>query len=134
MSDTTTPHADFTPLPADARMDGYYIGFDRTGCDPVDAILSAIAIAGKGSHNTDGWNDESTYYANWPGLPDVGAEATANDLIQKTAERAAREIAAHDRAVSAKAFDEAVAMCCTMAGLRNINWPNPYRDAAEATS
>jgi hypothetical protein len=89
------PEPDFTPLPVDARMDGYYIGFDRTGCDPVDAILSAVAIAGKGSHSTDGWNDESAYYANRPGLPDVGPEATANELIQKTAERSAREITAH---------------------------------------
>jgi hypothetical protein len=86
----------YTPLPPDARMEGYYIGFDRTGCDPVDAILSAVAIAGKGSHSTEGWNDQSDYYANRPGLPDLGPETTANELIQKTADRAAREIA--DRA------------------------------------
>lgn len=122
---------DFTPLPPDARMDGYYIGFDRTGCDPVDAILSAVAIAGKGSHSTDGWNNESSYYAGRPGMPDIGPEPSANDLIQKTAERSAREIAVHDTNVAARAYDEAVAMCCQFLGVPNVNWPNPYRTQTE---
>lgn len=79
------------PLPEDARMDGYYIGFDRTGPGTVDAILSAVAIAGKGSHSTDGWNDDggAWYYSASDHLPDADC---ANDLIQRTAERSATQV------------------------------------------
>lgn len=28
----------------------------------------------------------------------------------------------------AKAYDEAVAMCCEFLGVPNVNWPNPYRE------
>lgn len=44
--------------PQTARhLNGYYYGFTSTGNDAVDAILEAVAIAGHGSHHTDGWND-----------------------------------------------------------------------------
>jgi len=48
-------------------------------------------------------------------------------------------LAARDREVQAKAYDEAVAMCCEFLGVPNVNWPNPYRETvhvpvtAEAT-
>lgn len=32
-----------------------------------------------------------------------------------------------DRATKEAVWDEAVGMVCAMAGLRNVNWPNPYR-------
>jgi hypothetical protein len=87
----TEPLAAFDPLPDDARMNAYYYGFERTGVGPVDAILSAVAVAGKGSHHTDGWTDESTfgYYAGRPYLPDAD---TAAELIQFTANRSAEQI------------------------------------------
>lgn len=74
-------------LPDDARMDAYYYGFDRTGSGPIDAILSAVAVAGKGSHHTESWGDESDhgYYKDRAGLPDA---KSAIDLIQKTAQQA----------------------------------------------
>lgn len=41
----------------DARMQGYYIGFERTGVEAVDQILSAVAWAAKGAHHTEWWCD-----------------------------------------------------------------------------
>jgi hypothetical protein len=81
------------PLPDDARMDAYYFGFERTGLGFIDGILSAVAVAGKGSHHTQSWNDESDYgyYANRPGLPDA---TSAVELIQKAAEVAAENATA----------------------------------------
>lgn len=38
-------------------MDAYYYGFTPTGCLPVDRILSAVASAGQGYHNTEDWNE-----------------------------------------------------------------------------
>lgn len=80
-------------LPDAARMDAYYYGFTRTGFGPVDAILSAVAVAGKGSHHTESWadTDSAWFYGDRPGLP---AADGAEDLIQKTADLAARNIAA----------------------------------------
>jgi hypothetical protein len=66
------------PLPADARMDAYYYGFDRTEVGVIDAVLSAVAKAGKGYHHTEEWNDE-----HGDGLPSHAAR------IQLSAESAA---------------------------------------------
>lgn len=86
-------------LPDDARMDGYYIGFDRTEVAVIDAVLSAVAIAGKGAHHTEAWRDDGDgYYDGWPGLPsnpsgwnealkDDGGSAVS--LIQLAANRSA---------------------------------------------
>ena len=86
-------------LPEEARMDAYYYGFDRTGCGPVDAVLSAVAIAGKGSHNTDGWTDRDVYgyYDNRAGLPanpriDDWTGGSAVELIQLTAKASAEKV------------------------------------------
>ena len=78
-------------LPDSARMDAYYYGFNRTGFGPVDAILSAVAVAGKGSHHTESWggNESAWFYGDRPGLPSADG---AEDLIQKTADLAARNI------------------------------------------
>ena len=87
------------PLPEEARMGAYYYGFERTYCGPVDAVLSAVAIAGKGSHNTDGWTDRDVYgyYDNRPGLPanpriDDWTGGSAVDLIQLTAKASAEKV------------------------------------------
>ena len=39
------------------RMNAYYFGFTPTGTEDIDAILSAVASAGKGAHHTESWND-----------------------------------------------------------------------------
>lgn len=41
------------------RMDAYYYGFELTGAPEIDLILSAVACAGKSSHHTDQWNEQS---------------------------------------------------------------------------
>lgn len=86
-------------LPEEARMDAYYYGFDRTCCGPVDAVLSAVAIAGKGSHNTDGWTNRDVYgyYDKRPGLPanpriDDWTGGSAVELIQLTAKASAEKV------------------------------------------
>lgn len=80
-------------LPADARMDAYYYGFDRTGVDEIDAVLSAVAIAGKGSHHTESWGDASSYgyYKDREGLPDADSGA---ELIEATAKQSAQRLTA----------------------------------------
>ncbi|WP_181421648.1 hypothetical protein [Curtobacterium sp. MCBD17_030] len=80
-------------LPDDARMEAYYYDFEHTGVGFIDAILSAVAIAGKGSHHTQSWGDENEdgYYRERPGLPDADS---AVDLIQKAAQQAADAVLA----------------------------------------
>ena len=78
-------------------MKAYYFGFDATGVGAVDAILSAVAIAGKGAHHTQDWNDDgSGYYSDRPGLaPNTGVEeGSAATLIELTAVRSAARISA----------------------------------------
>jgi hypothetical protein len=41
------------------RMDAYYYSFKETGVIEIDKILSAVAVAGKGYHNTEDWDDET---------------------------------------------------------------------------
>lgn len=55
------------PLDPNARMQGYYIGFDRTGVGVVDKVLSELAYAGKAYHHTSDWTDEydEKYFPNW---------------------------------------------------------------------
>jgi hypothetical protein len=83
------------PLPDAARMDAYYYGFERTGVGFIDAILSAVAIAGKGAHHTESWGapweGTTDYFRGHPGLPDA---EDAVDLIQKAAQQAADAVLA----------------------------------------
>ena len=44
------------------RLQAYYYGFDPTGEEPVDRILSAVACAGKAYHHTEMWNEETPPY------------------------------------------------------------------------
>jgi hypothetical protein len=76
-------------------MDAYYYGFERTGVGFIDAILSAVAIAGKGAHHTESWGapweGTTDYFHGHPGLPDA---EDAVDLIQKAAQQAADAVLA----------------------------------------
>src|ERR1700722_4353833 len=40
-----------------ANMMAYYYSFDSTGTGPIDAVLEAVAAAGKAYHHTESWND-----------------------------------------------------------------------------
>lgn len=57
----------------------YYYGFDFTGVEAVDKILSAVAWAGKMYHRTEDWNE-----------PDSDGVSEA-DRIQVAANAAAEE-------------------------------------------
>ncbi len=45
-------------MPETLRMNAYYYSFEPTGCYAVDKILSAVATAGKGFHNTEDWSEK----------------------------------------------------------------------------
>ena len=42
------------------RLNAYYYSFEPTGCDAVDAVLEAVASAGKAFHHTEDWQDAWT--------------------------------------------------------------------------
>jgi len=63
------------------KMNAYYYSFEPTGVQEIDEILSAVAVAGKGSHHTESWDDPD--YADKDGKTDV-------DKIQEAANRAAK--------------------------------------------
>ena len=74
------------------RLDAYYYSFSETGSVPIDAILSAVAIAGKSCHNTDRWteDDEWSRWGVGRSLVDViqcAANEAATALLDAAAER-----------------------------------------------
>ncbi len=83
------------------RMDAYYYGFDETGQEAIDLILSAVACAGESFHHTDQWNDEDSPWPGHTGNSPIewianaalsGAQEMAqlkaeNDALRKDAER-----------------------------------------------
>ena len=64
------------------RLDAYYYSFNETGSVPIDAILSAVAIAGKSCHNTDMWTEDDEW-SRW------GVGRSLVDVIQCAANEAA---------------------------------------------
>lgn len=69
------------PIDPSARMDAYYFGFDRTGVGIIDAVLSAVATAGKGYHHTESWSDVDKWV--------LDGKTSYVDLIQNAAADAA---------------------------------------------
>ena len=65
---------------AERYMRAYYFSFTPTGVDAIDAILEAVAIAGKAYHHTDQWSEDTG-----DGISYAGA-------IQKAADRAAKTL------------------------------------------
>ena len=49
------------------RMNAYYYGFEKTGNEDIDKILSAVACAGKAFHHTESWNDDCQPYTGCEG-------------------------------------------------------------------
>lgn len=66
------------------RMNAYYYGFDDTGDDAIDKILSAVACAGKAYHNTEDWLYELDPYDGHTG-------ETVVEWIQNAANEAAEQ-------------------------------------------
>lgn len=60
------------------RMEAYFYGFDHTGCHQVDRVLSAVAIAGKMFHYTDGWSEPGSHSATGQSCIDVIQEEAIN--------------------------------------------------------
>lgn len=71
----------------DARMDAYYYGFDHTGVQAIDRILSEVADAGKAYHSTECWTD--VYPPEWARHGDTRCH---QDRIQSVANEAAQLI------------------------------------------
>lgn len=75
------------------RMDAYYYSFDPTGVEIIDAILCAVASAGKAFHHTEDWHDETGGWDDCHGNTPV-------EWIQNAANAAAKqfnELAAKNR-------------------------------------
>lgn len=68
------------------RMDAYYYGFEPTGVQEIDEILSCVACAGKAFHGTEDWNVNCYSF----GEQTVGN--TPVEWIQNAANRAATKI------------------------------------------
>ena len=79
----------------DRRMDAYYFGFDPTGVPEVDAILSAVACAGKGYHHTDEWGGGESRFGDDRPYGDV-IQAAANEAANRWDHTAAIAEAARD--------------------------------------
>jgi len=58
-------------------LEAYYYGFEPTGNSLIDEILQAVAIAGKGYHHTEDWNNFEE------------GRLTPSDVIQHAANKAA---------------------------------------------
>ena len=65
------------------RMDAYYYGFDPTGVEAIDKILSAVACAGKAYHHTEDWGDDGY-------TPEYLRGASPVEWIQNAANDAAK--------------------------------------------
>jgi hypothetical protein len=61
----------------------YYYSFEPTGNDTIDAILEAVAMAGKGCHHTEDWgikDDAGLSYVQK--IQNAADEAAANYLTR----------------------------------------------------
>ena len=65
---------------ADRRMNAYYYSFSPTGVDAVDAILEAVAIAGKAYHHTDQWGEDTGDGVSYAGAIQQAADKAAKYL------------------------------------------------------
>jgi hypothetical protein len=74
------------------RLNAYYFGFDSTGNEDIDRILSAVACAGKAYHLTKDWTNPTTE----PYEPSHRG-GTCAEWIQNAAVDAATKLAAIHR-------------------------------------
>ena len=112
-----------TALPVDARMDAYYYGFNRTEIGAVDAILSAVATAGKAYHHTDGWGEARTRWGD--GRDDPSHEARIQDAANAAADLFRELLAA--LVVAAHADNERLRNECDVrAAVLEIHRPTTY--------
>ena len=103
----------------DSRMNAYYYSFERTGVPEVDAILSALAWAGKGMHSTQNWSDAE--YNLGYGPFDAGLSYV--DVIQAAANEAAGRIRALAAAVPSTTEPSGSAFSGGGAGYGKADYP-----------
>lgn len=84
MTDQAAAPGDTMTAQSSLRMDAYYYSFTETGVRSVDEMLSAVAVAGKAYHHTEGWTEVAPWYNDGKSYV---------DHIQDAAARAAAEIA-----------------------------------------
>ena len=77
-------------------MNAYYYSFEPTRYEPVDRVLSAVAIAGKWAHHTDAWTDHTP--GCWSPVETIQQEATR---CADAAADMAHKLAAYERVVEA---------------------------------
>lgn len=94
-----------TPKP-ELRMVAYYYSFGPTGVQEIDLILSAVACAGKASHHTNAWQDDTDPYPGHTGgspiewIQNAGrAAADALTRARSREEQAGRERDAMERQI-----------------------------------
>lgn len=73
-------------MPEERHMRAYYHTFTPTGVDAVDAILEAVAMAGKAYHNTEMWDEADHHgpYGYW-GFIQQRADEAAEKIRRGTA-------------------------------------------------
>ena len=67
---------------SERRFYGYYVSFQPTGVEPIDAILEAVAQSCRAYHHIDNWGDEPLNRFDG---------RTCKEQIQHAANEAARE-------------------------------------------
>jgi hypothetical protein len=87
------------------RMNAYYYGFEPTGVPAIDAILSAVAWAGKAVHHTEGWSEEA--YSGQAPEPLRGE--TPVEWIQNAANDAAKRYRSYEQWLATEQHKEAQA-------------------------
>ena len=66
--------------PEVGRLSSYHFSFSPTGNPWVDNILSMIAVAGKGYHNTEGWTESNDGEPSFIELIEGAAYLAANHI------------------------------------------------------
>lgn len=67
------------------NLSAYYYSFEPTGDKDIDAILEAVAKAGKSFHSTEDWADSHEWVNDGVSFQDL-IQCAANDAAGKRAE------------------------------------------------
>ena len=79
---------------AELDLCAYYYSFEPTGDEAIDAILAAVAAAGKAAHHTDMWTErvDYEYRGQAPGTPVEWIQRAANAAAKARQEAPAPEL------------------------------------------
>ena len=105
----------------DRRMNAYYFGFYSTRVPEVDAILSAVACAGKSYHSTEDWGDGTSRFGDDRPYGDV-IQAAANEAANRWNRNAAIAEAARGMVAVINAVEAAGNANPLMGDAARIRW------------